>query len=105
MKYALTAAFVLFFANLFAQTDDDVKTAVLKSDSLFWIAYNNCDLPGMQKYIADDIEFYHDKGGIMKGIDEFSKTTKLRLCGNSDFQLRREPLPGTINVYVMTKDG
>lgn len=99
-----TLLFLLAFSS-FAQTEDQVKAAILKSDSLFWLAFNQCDISGMQKYVADDLEFYHDKGGIQKGIDEFLNTTKKNLCGNSDFHLRREAVPGTVKVYVMTKDG
>ena len=91
--------------SLSAQTESEVKTAVLHADSLFWTDFNACDLQGMQKYVADDVEFYHDKGGIQKGIEEFSRTTKNNLCSNSDFRLRREAVPGTVKVYVMTKDG
>jgi hypothetical protein len=106
MKSTIVAT-LLFFLTLssFAQTENEVKAAVLHSDSLFWLAYNQCDLAGMQKFIATDVEFYHDKGGIQKGIDQFSNTTKKNLCGNSDFHLRREAVPGTVKVYVMTKDG
>lgn len=100
-----TTVFLFFTASSFSQTENEVKAAILKSDSLFWLAFNQCDITGMQKYIADDLEFYHDKGGIQKGSDEFLNTTKKNLCGNSNFHLRREAVPGTVKVYVMAKDG
>ncbi len=80
---------------------NDLETTIFKYDSLFWIAYNQCDIEGMNKFIADDVEFYHDKGGIMNGIEAFTNSTRKNLCGNNDYRVRREAKPGTVHIYPM----
>ncbi|MEO5562532.1 MAG: nuclear transport factor 2 family protein, partial [Chitinophagaceae bacterium] len=45
------------------QLQNSSKT-IVSFDSLFWTGYNNCDTGLMKRFIADDVEFYHDKGGI-----------------------------------------
>jgi hypothetical protein len=44
---------------------------VLVQDSLFWHHFNNCEVDAMGAFVTDDLEFYHDKNGPMKGRDSF----------------------------------
>lgn len=81
--------------------EQDIKDLIYHNDSLFWIAYNNCDVPGMSSWMTDDVEFYHDKGGATKGRDTIIALLKKNLCSNSQYGLRREPVKGTVNVYVL----
>ncbi len=71
---------VLFFTNsyLFAQqTDQELTKIILQRDSLFWKTYNTCDTVNMGKFLSNDLEFYHDKGGPSFGsaalLENFSK--------------------------------
>src|SRR5947208_1717531 len=51
-----------------AQTSSDSTTKlVLQKDSLFWTAYNNCHIDNMMQFVTDDVEFYHDKNGVLVG--------------------------------------
>lgn len=78
--------------------------AVTSLDSLFWEHYNNCNVEAMRSFFTDNIEFYHDKGGVINGMENFLTTSKKNLCSNENFRLRREAVPGTVNVFPM-KDG
>ncbi|MEP6949265.1 MAG: hypothetical protein ABI863_08330 [Ginsengibacter sp.] len=62
--------FILFScsSNAIAQTQEENLTAtILNLDSAFWKTYNSCDTAGNKAFFTDDVEFYHDKGGITLG--------------------------------------
>ena len=39
-------------------------------DSVFFKAYNTCNMELQADFYADDIEFYHDQGGLMTSKQE-----------------------------------
>jgi hypothetical protein len=87
-----------------AQEIPSEERIVIALDSGFWKAYNNCDVDGMKKFFTDDIEFYHDKGGKLQGIDNFLSTSKKNLCSDDNFRLRRDAVAGTVQIYPMKSD-
>jgi hypothetical protein len=87
-----------------AQEISSEERTVLALDSAFWQTYNNCDVDSMKKFVTDDLEFYHDKGGKMQGIDNFISTSKKNLCSNDNFRLRRDAVAGTVQIYPMKSD-
>lgn len=90
------------FTSLPAQTEQENPSAtILHLDSLFWVAYNRCDVTQMVQFFAEDVEFYHDKGGLTTGRQDFSNAIQKGLCGNENFRLRREALAGTIQVFPL----
>ena len=105
------ACIILFLAQLFTNnsiaqsTVKELQQTIHEKDSLFWNAYNNCDLPNFRKYIADDVEFYHDKGGITLGIEALAKSIRENLCEKKGFRLRRALVQGTLTIYPMEKNG
>ncbi|RZJ67036.1 MAG: nuclear transport factor 2 family protein [Flavobacterium sp.] len=102
----LVATSLLLFCSLSISAQDvDLERTIREKDSLFWLAYNKCDDAGMHEFIADDVEFYHDKGGIQKGWATFQETTKKNLCGRADWRIRREAYPESYRIYPMEKDG
>jgi hypothetical protein len=101
MRYFTLPLFLFISQFSFSQTDDQVKELIFQKDSLFWVAYNNCDVPAMGSALTDDVEFYHDKGGPSFGRDTLMAIIKKNLCGNGNFRLRRAAVKGTVNVFVM----
>ena len=108
-KYFNTAiALLLCFCSspqaVFAQTEQEKLSAtILSKDSLFWVAYNNCDTEGFGQFFADDVEFYHDKGGVTNGLKNLVEIFKINLCSNENFRLRREGIVGTMKVFPLQK--
>ena len=85
-----------------AQTaDDGVIKTVSEKDAAFWTGYNACNYEQMGEFIADDIEFYHDKGGITLGKNSMVDSIRKNLCGNPNFRTRREAVPGTVKIYLL----
>lgn len=97
--------FFLFSATLSQPSDQQLKNEVLHTDSLFWTAYNNCDNASYTKFMTKDLEFYHDKGGMLSGAEALSNSIKKNICGNANYKIRREAVPGTVQVYLMRKSG
>jgi len=89
-------------SNIFAQTEQQKLTVnILHLDSAFWNAYNNCDTAHFKDFLTDDVEFYHDKGGITSNAKSLIESLDKNICGNADFRIRREAVAGTVKVYPM----
>jgi len=83
--------------------DQQLSATILHKDSLFWQAYNTCDTSAFAKYFADDVEFYHDKGGITLGLADLLGGFNKNLCTGT-FRLRREAVQGSVKVFPLRKD-
>lgn len=81
----------------------ELYKAIVHADSLFFGAYNTCDknLDTYAAFFSDDIEFYHDKGGLMTSKPELIAATKKNVCG----KVTRELVPGSIEVYPINNFG
>jgi hypothetical protein len=64
-------------------------------DSVFFGAYNTCNMELQADFYADDIEFYHDKGGLMTSKQELLDAIRKNICG----KVTRELVKGSIEVY------
>jgi len=78
-----------------SQTELDKTIATL--DAALFDAYNRCDLEKFGSFIADDVEFYHDQGGVTLGKEDLIASVRKNICG----KVSRELLPRTIQVYHM----
>ena len=45
-------------------TGDTLYRQIARMDSVLFTAFNNRDLKSFEKLFAEDLEFYHDKGGL-----------------------------------------
>ncbi|MEI9920906.1 MAG: nuclear transport factor 2 family protein [Bacteroidota bacterium] len=90
------------FNVLSAQNEaNDITRLITTKDSLFWVSYNSCDTEFMKQFISDDVEFYHDKGGVTNGGENLVNTIKKNLCSNDAYRLRREAVKGTVKVFPL----
>ena len=113
MKYkyyiptVLTFLLALFFTKASDAQDAEQKVTqqILHKDSMFWQSYNRCDTAGYDQFFSNDVEFYHDKGGITLGADNMALSIKKNLCSNSDFRIRREEVKGTVKVFPLQNNG
>jgi ketosteroid isomerase-like protein len=81
--------------NIQSQTELDKAIAAL--DSAFFDAYNRCDLEKFASFIAENVEFYHDFGGVTLGRAALTDSVKKNICG----RVTRELVPGTLQTYYM----
>ena len=68
---------------------------IVQMDKVFFEAYNNCDIQKQEMIYAEDLEFFHDKGGLSTSKSEIIEATKKNICG----KVTRILLPETIEVY------
>lgn len=74
---------------------------IVSMDKEFFDAYNNCDLEKQASIYSDDIEFFHDKGGLMTSKNEIIEATKQNICG----KVTRELIEGSVEVYPINNYG
>ncbi|MDH7463558.1 nuclear transport factor 2 family protein [Chitinophagaceae bacterium 26-R-25] len=71
-------------------------------DSVFFSAYNSCNIDVQAAMYSDTMEFYHDKGGLMTDKAQILADTKKYVCGN---KVSRELVKGSIEVYSINNYG
>jgi len=79
----------------------ELYNTIVAMDSTFFHAYNICDLEKQATIYSDNIEFYHDKGGLMTVKQELIDGTKKNICG----KVTRELVKGSIEVYPIKDFG
>jgi hypothetical protein len=99
------------FANDPSLPADDVEAAVIASldAEIFKAAFLTCDGERLSQIMADDLEFYHDKYGVIaRTADEFIEGTipdcVKRQQGELPY-LERRATPGTMQVRKIGEDG
>src|SRR5687767_6496994 len=81
------------FSDSYSQSKELYKT-IVKLDSIFFDAYNNCNITKQAEIYSDSIEFYHDQGGLIKSKQVLLEGTKKYICG----KVTRELVKGSIEV-------
>lgn len=89
------------FATVVHSQSKDLYKAIVHMDSVFFQAYNTCDIATQDSIYSDSIEFYHDKGGLMTSKKDILDATKKNICG----KVTRELVKGSIEVYPINGYG
>ncbi|HEV8285357.1 MAG TPA: nuclear transport factor 2 family protein [Chitinophagaceae bacterium] len=79
------------------------KLAELDS-ALFSIVYT-CNPDKVQSFFTEDLEFYHDKGGLTKSRKVFTEQLKSNFCGEKNWKLRRKLVKGSLRVCAINNYG
>ncbi|AFU69937.1 NTF2_like superfamily protein [Psychroflexus torquis ATCC 700755] len=85
----------------YAPVDKKIFDEIKAMDKEFFDAYNNCDLEKQALIYSDNIEFFHDKGGLMTSKKEIIEGTKRNICG----KVTRELVDGSLEVYPINNYG
>lgn len=80
------------------KNQQDLDRVVMQLDTELFDAYNRCDLDKFRSMIADDVEFYHDQGGITRGKDALTDSIKKNICPTDT---HRELVPGSFQAHYM----
>ena len=76
---------------------DELFRTIEALDGALFDSYNRCDLVKFGTFFIDDVEFYHDQGGVTLGRRNLTESVKENICG----KVRRELVPGSLEVYPM----
>jgi hypothetical protein len=74
---------------------------IARMDSLWEDSYNFCKLGLQDSLISEDLEFYHDHGGLLTSKSALITALKNNICG----KVTRELLKGSIEVYPIANYG
>ena len=109
MKYfSLTILACQLLISAFAQSaKNELFELLRKKDSLlFDIGFNQCDLGQTAKLVSENLEFYHDQGGITLGKKAFLESIRTGLCRDTaNYRSRRELISGSLQVFPLASDG
>jgi Domain of unknown function (DUF4440) len=107
-QYLIFISFLLFANSSIGQKNDgfssqkELYSTIYLQDSIFFSAFNNCDTVKSKLLFTKDLEFYHDAGGLTN-YDENLNSIRYR-C-NSKAKVRRELVPGSLEVYPIKDYG
>ena len=73
-------------------------------DAALFEAYNKCDIDKIGTFFTEDLEFYHEKGGVTLTKDGSLNIMRKNLCG-SDNKVRRELAKGSMEVSPIKNYG
>jgi hypothetical protein len=103
---------VLFIAACSGSNENKISTPVSQNlyaeiahmDSVMFDAFNAYDVEKLKTTFSDDLEFYHDKGGLSdykQTMENFSKLFE----NNKTTGLRRDLVKGSLEVYPVKDYG
>src|SRR5579872_1540602 len=69
--------------------------SIVHMDSVYFNAYNGCDMAIQAALYSDSLEFYHDKGGLQTSKQAVLDAIRKNICG----KVTRVLVPGSIEVY------
>ena len=74
---------------------------IVHMDSVYFHAYNTCDMATQAALYADSIEFYHDKGGLETNKQRLLEAIRKNICG----KVTRVLVKGSVEVYPIAGYG
>ncbi len=100
-RYTLILIILPLLMNAQVSEDSQLYKEILKVDYELFNSYNNCDLETHASYISEDLEFYHDKGGLSTDKKQYMISIKENICG----KVERTLTEGTFEVHEIKDFG
>ncbi|MFC4720980.1 nuclear transport factor 2 family protein [Geojedonia litorea] len=105
----ILALLVTLSITIQAQEDGNSQvfnTLKVNDSLLFDLGFNTCDLSQFKALITDDLEFYHDKSGILNSKQAFIDVMANGICSATNpYRARRELIEGSLKVYSLYNNG
>ena len=79
----------------------ELYNTIAHMDSVYFNAYNTCDMAKQAELYSDSLEFYHDKGGLQTSKQAVLEALKKNICG----KVTRVLVKGSIEVYPIAGFG
>ncbi len=81
--------------------DTEIYNQIVAMDKVYFDAYNSCDMEKQAALYSEDLEFYHDKGGLSTSKQDVLAGIKKNICG----KVTRTLIEGSIEVYPIKDYG
>ncbi len=104
----LWTIFLLPFQKTTAQvaTASELYKTIKEMDGiLFENGFNKCIISDMEPLISDDLEFYHDQGGITNSKEDFLSTIKQNICSNQEQKPIRKLMENSLEIFPLYANG
>ena len=85
----------------YSPVDVELQKQIEKMDSIYFNAYNTCDMKTQANIYSEDIEFFHDKGGLSTSKKELLTSLEKNICN----KVTRTLIKGSIEVYPIKNYG
>jgi hypothetical protein len=82
----------------YVPVSQELYDEIRQQDSILFAAFNAHDSQRLMQHFSEDLEFYHDKGGLSDFAQTGKDFTQLFLR-NAATGLRRDLVPGSMEVY------
>jgi len=93
---------VVVLHNQQSHADQSLQDEIARMDSLVFAAFNGGDLTRLKTFFAPDLEFYQDN----EGLENYAQTMKdFQQMLHQPSRIRRELVPGTLEVYPIKNYG
>tara|TARA_R110000868_G_scaffold239544_9_gene494015 strand:- start:2142 stop:2633 length:492 start_codon:yes stop_codon:yes gene_type:complete len=79
----------------------ELYSIIVALDKEYFDAYNSCDMEKQKSLYSEDLEFFHDKGGLTISKQDVLTAIKENICG----KVTRTLLEGSIEVYPIKDYG
>ena len=107
MKKILFGLAILACSKVSAESapSDDLFNTLKSLDSVIFTAgFNQCDTSKIVDLFTEDLEFYHDKGGVTFGRDAFIQSVENNIC-KSEYKPNRHLVEESLEVHPLYENG
>lgn len=88
-------------AITYEAVDQDLYDAIVAMDKIYFDAYNACDMEKQASMYSEDLEFFHDKGGLTTSKKDLLASIEENICG----KVTRTLVEGSLEVYPIKDYG
>ncbi len=101
LKIILLIAFIPITGVGQVAQDSELFKTISDLDQQYFDAYNTCDLKTQATLYAEDITFYHDKGGVSTVKQDILNSIEKNICN----KVTRTLVPGSMEVHEIKDFG
>jgi hypothetical protein len=78
-----------------APAPTELSRTLAALDAALFDSFNRCDLEKFASFFVENVEFYHDKGGLTPSRRSLVESIRNNICG----KVRREVVPGSVEAH------
>ena len=87
--------------KLYEPSKHELYKTIVELDSVYFNTYNTCNIAKMDSLTANDLEFYHDRGGFSSSKNDYLASIQKNICG----KVTRILTKNSIEVYEIAGFG
>ncbi|MGB5376402.1 nuclear transport factor 2 family protein [Muriicola sp.] len=88
-------------ATKYEPVNKEIYDLIVGKDKEYFDAYNACDIKKQESLYSEELEFFHDKGGLSTSKKDILASIEKNICG----KVTRTLVDGSIEVYPIKDYG